>query len=67
VAATSSSPRPATPERRTRLFDGGDVRDGEYYRNVSPARMRRWLRDNFTDYTLEVDTAAGDIRATATR
>ena len=46
--------------------DGGQLRAGEFYRNVSPDDLRSWLRDFAqVDVTENIDTA--DVYATAVK
>lgn len=45
-------------------FDGGPLRDGEFYRNVSRSTLRRWLKP-FTE--VDIDVCGDDIRATAVK
>lgn len=46
--------------------DGGDVRDGEHYANVSPGALSAWLREaGCTDVKVWVNPSAGDVYATA--
>ena len=48
--------------------DGGALRPGEFYRNVSLANLADWLVPFFaTIHMVEVDVAHGDIRAVAIR
>jgi len=44
--------------------DGGPLRAGEYYRNVDPDELGRWLAV-FFDYQIEVDPVHGDVYAVA--
>lgn len=44
-------------------IDGGTLRDGEHYENVSPDALRRALDKHFTK--VEVDVAGEDVRAIA--
>lgn len=46
--------------------DGAEVRDGEHYANVKVPTLRRWLAE-FSESSIEVDEAAGDVRAVAVR
>jgi hypothetical protein len=45
-------------------FDGGPLRDGEFYANVSAEDLGAWLSD-FASVSIEENHAAGDIYATA--
>lgn len=46
--------------------DGGTVRPGEYYGNVSPQKFLAWAT-GFDVVDLEVDTTVGDLRAVLRR
>jgi hypothetical protein len=46
--------------------DGGQLRAGEFYRNVSPGVLRAWLSD-FADVAVVENTDAGDVYATAVK
>ena len=47
--------------------DGGALRPGEFYRNVSLADLKGWLVPVFGTIRIDVDVAHGDIRAVAIR
>lgn len=59
IVTTATDPRPPHS-----AFDGGELRDGEFYRNVPTATMRRWLSD-FSE--VDIDVLGADIRATAVK
>ena len=46
-------------------FDGADLKDGEFYENVKPEKLRGVLRGHFTD--IEVDVLGDDVRAVAVK
>lgn len=49
-------------------FDGGPLREGEYYGNVDPEALIDWLAEaGFGDVTLYEDQHAGDLHAIATK
>lgn len=45
-------------------IDGGPVRQGEYYANVSPVELETWLSD-FASRVVEYDATRGDVYALA--
>lgn len=45
-------------------IDGGPLRDGEYYRNVSKNDLARWLKP-FEKVTIDTNSQSHDIYATA--
>ena len=45
-------------------YDGGELRDGEYYRNVTATTLLTWLHGCIY-VVLEADRRAGDVRAAA--
>ena len=59
IVTTATDPRPAHS-----AYDGGELRDGEFYRNVSRQALQAWLKP-FTD--VDVDILGADIRATAVK
>lgn len=55
----------AGPERKPHsAVDGGGLRDREYYRNVHPDALRKWL-SAFKDVKVYIDEIAGDVYASA--
>jgi hypothetical protein len=46
-------------------LDGAEVRDGEHYENIDPAKLRRALRSHFSDAI--VDELDDDVRAVAVK
>ncbi len=48
-------------------FDGGELRDGEWYEAVDPVRLEEVLADHFCDVTVVEDQALGDVYAVALR
>lgn len=52
------------PRQPHSAVDGGPLLDGEFYRNVNPATLRRWLT-LFTES--EVDVSGEDVRAVAVK
>lgn len=47
-------------------FDGGPVRTGEYYKNITPTQMKRWLKP-FRESHVEVHFDRGDLYAWAVK
>jgi SAM-dependent methyltransferase len=41
--------------------DGGELRDGEWYRNIPAAELEGWLDNLFAESAVEVNAAAGDV------
>lgn len=46
-------------------FDGGELRDGEWYQAVDPERLEEVLSGHFDDVTVVEDQALGDVWAVA--
>jgi SAM-dependent methyltransferase len=47
-------------------FDGGMVREGEWYRNVTEEEVDSWLKNaGFTDYQISLDAMMRDVRCLA--
>ncbi len=47
-------------------FDGGELRDGEWYENIDPDALTDHLVELFGDVTVETNPAIGDVYAVAT-
>lgn len=46
-------------------FDGGELRDGEWYENVDPVELEEVLAEHFASATVSVDPGIGDVYAVA--
>lgn len=56
----------AGPDRAPHsAIDGAEVREGEFYENVDPGKLKSTLGRHFKDVT--VDVAGSDVRAVATK
>lgn len=56
----------ANPRTPHSAVDGGALRDGEWYQNIDPADLRRWL-SSASWSTVEHNTDAGDVYAVAVK
>lgn len=56
----------AGPDRAPHsAYDGAELRDGEFYENIDPAKLKRTLRRHFK--TVDVDVLGDDVRAVAVK